>query len=67
MSQAKDLIFLLKSIDEIGFKQKWGREKLEQAKEDAIRNYYNLEQKIHNTDSHHKRAELNDGNSRPLP
>jgi hypothetical protein len=66
MSQAKDLIFLLKSIDEIGFKQKWNREKLERTKEDAIRDYYNLEQKIHNTDSHHIRNDLNDGNSRSL-
>ena len=67
MGQAEELIFLMKSIDEVGIKKNWGREKLEQVKQDAIRDYYNIEQKIHNTDSHHQRGNLNDGDSRSMP
>ena len=56
----------MKSIDEVGIKSNWDREKLEQVKQDAIRDYYNLEQKIHNTDSHHQRGKLNDGDPRSM-
>tara|TARA_R100000781_G_scaffold3437_2_gene4829 strand:- start:1498 stop:1701 length:204 start_codon:yes stop_codon:yes gene_type:complete len=66
MGQAEELIFLMKSIDEVGIKSNWDREKLEQVKQDAIRDYYNLEQKIHNTDSHHQRGKLNDGDPRSM-
>tara|TARA_R100001530_G_C4174918_1_gene117734 strand:+ start:314 stop:499 length:186 start_codon:yes stop_codon:yes gene_type:complete len=58
MSQAKELIFLLKSIDEVGLKSNWDREKLESVKQDAIKDYYNQEQKIHNTNTHHVRRDL---------
>lgn len=67
MGQAEELIFLLKSIDEVGIKKNWGKEKLEQVKQDAIWDYYNTEQKIHNTDTHHQRRDLNDdGNPRSM-
>ena len=67
MGQAEELIFLMKSIDEIGIKQNWNREKLEQTKQEAIWNYYHTEQKINNTNKHHQRHNLNDGDSRPMP
>tara|TARA_B100000427_G_scaffold154995_1_gene128912 strand:+ start:1833 stop:2063 length:231 start_codon:yes stop_codon:yes gene_type:complete len=67
MGQAEELIFLLKSIDAIGIKQNWNKEKLEHTKQEAIWEYYHAEQKIHNTDKHHQRGNLNDGDSRSMP
>ena len=67
MGQAEELIFILKSIDEIGIKQGWNQARLESAKQTAIWDYYNVEQKIHNTNKHHQRHNLNDGDSRPMP
>ena len=58
MSQAKELIFMLKSLDEVGLKKGWGREELEAAKQKAIQDYYHLEQSIHHKNHHHVRRDL---------
>ena len=42
MGQAEELIFILKSIDEIGIKQGWNQARLESAKQPAIWDYYNV-------------------------
>ena len=58
MSQATELIKMLKYLDGESIKYKWTREKLETMKEKAIWDYYHMEQSIHDKNHHHIRRDL---------